>query len=393
MPLARREHELRLRRRAGPRSAAPPSTSRCSATGASTTRAGPRSPGTASRGWRRRCRRSTTTCGSCTAPDDWTQAHDLAAEQPEKLHELQTAVPARGDEVQRVATRRPALRTFQRGPGRPPNAGQGQFADPVRRDGPAHGELDRGDQEQVAFASLRRSSFPTAVPTASSSSQGGAFGGFSLYLKDGRPAYCYNLFGLEQFKVYGDDAGPAGEHQVRMEFAYDGGGPRQGRHDRPLRRRRAGRRGPGRRDRADAVLRRRDHRCRQRQRHAGQRRLRAEGQRLHRRVKWVQIDVDEAAEDLDHLDHARGAAADRNGASIAGHSSDSRRGQWSQGLSRCYLCFRAVGQGAATNRICVHPLRVPCAAARGGCCVRPISSPVNEPARKPTPCAPRRPAE
>ena len=54
--------------------------------------------------------------------------------------------------------------------------------------------------------------------------QGGAFGGFALYVKDGRPAYCYNLFGLQQFKVYGDDAIPAGEHQVRMEFTYDGGG-------------------------------------------------------------------------------------------------------------------------------------------------------------------------
>jgi hypothetical protein len=31
--------------------------------------------------------------------------------------------------------------------------------------------------------------------------QGGAFGGFVLYAKDGRPAYCYNLFGLQRFKV------------------------------------------------------------------------------------------------------------------------------------------------------------------------------------------------
>ena len=54
--------------------------------------------------------------------------------------------------------------------------------------------------------------------------QGGAFGGFSLYVKDGKPAYCYNLFGLQRFKVYGDGTIPAGEHQVRMEFTYDGGG-------------------------------------------------------------------------------------------------------------------------------------------------------------------------
>ena len=54
--------------------------------------------------------------------------------------------------------------------------------------------------------------------------QGGAFGGWTIYAHEGRPAYCYNLFGLQRFKVYGDDPMPAGEHQVRVEFAYDGGG-------------------------------------------------------------------------------------------------------------------------------------------------------------------------
>ena len=54
--------------------------------------------------------------------------------------------------------------------------------------------------------------------------QGGAFGGWSLYAKDGKPKYCYNFAGLQRFYVEGDTAIPAGEHQVRMEFAYDGGG-------------------------------------------------------------------------------------------------------------------------------------------------------------------------
>ena len=53
--------------------------------------------------------------------------------------------------------------------------------------------------------------------------QGGAFGGWSLYAASGRPAYGYNLFGLQRFKVVGDRSIPAGEHQPRMEFAYDGG--------------------------------------------------------------------------------------------------------------------------------------------------------------------------
>ena len=54
--------------------------------------------------------------------------------------------------------------------------------------------------------------------------QGGAFAGWSLYAKDGKPTYCYNLLGLQRFKIEGDSALPSGEHQVRMEFAYDGGG-------------------------------------------------------------------------------------------------------------------------------------------------------------------------
>jgi arylsulfatase len=54
--------------------------------------------------------------------------------------------------------------------------------------------------------------------------QGGAFGGWSLYLKDGRPTYCYNLLGVERFKIAGGEPLDAGERQLRMEFAYDGGG-------------------------------------------------------------------------------------------------------------------------------------------------------------------------
>src|SRR4029078_2861245 len=58
--------------------------------------------------------------------------------------------------------------------------------------------------------------------------QVGAFGGWSLYAKAGRPTYCYNMLGLQRFKVEADAAIPPGTHQVRMEFAYDGGGPAQG---------------------------------------------------------------------------------------------------------------------------------------------------------------------
>ncbi|HWW01939.1 MAG TPA: arylsulfatase [Candidatus Acidoferrum sp.] len=54
--------------------------------------------------------------------------------------------------------------------------------------------------------------------------QGGRFGGWSLYLKDGQPTYCYNFLGLHQFKVAAPQALAAGKATVRLNFDYDGGG-------------------------------------------------------------------------------------------------------------------------------------------------------------------------
>jgi arylsulfatase len=58
--------------------------------------------------------------------------------------------------------------------------------------------------------------------------QGGRFGGWSLYLKDGKPTYCYNFLGLQEFKVAAPQALAAGKANIRMNFDYDGGGVGKG---------------------------------------------------------------------------------------------------------------------------------------------------------------------
>jgi arylsulfatase len=156
-------------------------------------------------------------------PDDWTQAHDLSAEQPEKLRELQTLflIEAAKYNVLPLDDRR---------------------AERFNADLAGRPQLIRGTR-QLLFGGMGRLSESSIVVTKNKSfaltaevavpekgaegviiSQGGAFGGFSLYAKDGKPAFCYNLFGLQLFKVYGEDTLAPGDHQVRMEFAYDGGG-------------------------------------------------------------------------------------------------------------------------------------------------------------------------
>ncbi|MBW1893302.1 MAG: arylsulfatase [Deltaproteobacteria bacterium] len=54
--------------------------------------------------------------------------------------------------------------------------------------------------------------------------QGGRFGGWCLYMKDGKPIYTYNYLGLERFTVASTSAVPAGEATVALDFVYDGGG-------------------------------------------------------------------------------------------------------------------------------------------------------------------------
>jgi len=160
-------------------------------------------------------------------PDDWTQAHDLADEQPEKLAELQRLflIEAGKYNVLPLDDRR-----FERF--NPDLAGRPQLVGGTSQ--LLFGRMGRLSENSIVALKNKSHSITAQVdvPEAGAEgviiAQGGAFGGFALYAKEGKPAYCYNLFGLQRFKVYGDEPVPAGEHQVRMEFTYDGGGVGKG---------------------------------------------------------------------------------------------------------------------------------------------------------------------
>jgi len=54
--------------------------------------------------------------------------------------------------------------------------------------------------------------------------QAGRFGGWSFYLRNGKPTYTYNWLGLQRYTVAAKQPVPAGKATLRFEFAYDGGG-------------------------------------------------------------------------------------------------------------------------------------------------------------------------
>jgi arylsulfatase len=53
--------------------------------------------------------------------------------------------------------------------------------------------------------------------------QGGRFGGLSLYLKNGLPAFSYNYLGLESMHIIADQALKAGNYKLVFDFKSDGG--------------------------------------------------------------------------------------------------------------------------------------------------------------------------
>jgi hypothetical protein len=129
---------------------------------------------------------------------------------------------------------------------------------------------------------------------------GGLIGGWSLYTRGGRPKYCYNFFGIERFVIEGSDAMSAGTHQVRMEFVYDGGEIAKGGDvtlfvdgDQV---------GAGRVEQTEPFLLSADETC-DIGFEAGSPVIvdyEADKGRFNGEVKWVQIDVGDAAEDPDH---------------------------------------------------------------------------------------------
>jgi arylsulfatase len=58
--------------------------------------------------------------------------------------------------------------------------------------------------------------------------QGGLFGGTALYFDKGRPVFHYNFVDVAHYEVAAKDPLAPGQHTIRFEFAYDGGGMGKG---------------------------------------------------------------------------------------------------------------------------------------------------------------------
>lgn len=160
--------------------------------------------------------------------EDFSLANDLSAQNPEKLKELQDLFMAEAEKYHVLPIDdRTVERINPAVAGRPDLMGD--------RTSLTLAEGMTGMTENVFLNIKNKSKTITAevdVPANGGHgtiiAQGGRFGGWSLYVNKGVPAYDYNFVGLMRFTVKSNKPLKPGKSTIKFDFAYDGGGLAKG---------------------------------------------------------------------------------------------------------------------------------------------------------------------
>ena len=158
---------------------------------------------------------------------DYSQARNLAAENPEKLAALQrlwlieatkyNVLPMDDRMMERAIAEIAGRPSLIHGNSQLFFAGMGRLS-----------ENSVVNIKNKSFSVTAEVEVPDGGVEGVIIAQGGRFGGWALYLKEGKATFVYNVLGIHEFTTGAETPIPAGTHQVRMEFAYDGGGLAKG---------------------------------------------------------------------------------------------------------------------------------------------------------------------
>jgi arylsulfatase len=153
--------------------------------------------------------------------DDYSENNDLAAQNPDKLKELQAlfmdearkyqVLPLDNSIIARALAPRPSA-----------VAGRTEFT----YSGEVSG-LPSGNAPNILGRSYSITADVEIPPKGAEgmlNTNGGRFGGYGLYLLKGKPVFNYNLLALEHFRWEGPQALTPGKHTIAFDFKYDGPG-------------------------------------------------------------------------------------------------------------------------------------------------------------------------
>ncbi|MFN7733113.1 MAG: arylsulfatase [Pirellula sp.] len=156
---------------------------------------------------------------------DFSQTENLAEKAPEKLREMQLLFFAEAGKYNvlpldnsKTARLDPAIR---------PSLTRGRkvfrFTDGMSR-------IPEGASPDIKNKSWTIRANVQVAEKASGMiiTQGGLFGGWALYLDQGKPTFHYNFVDVEHYSVTAPAALQPGEHTIQIDFQYDGGGMGRG---------------------------------------------------------------------------------------------------------------------------------------------------------------------
>ncbi|MBO0759387.1 MAG: sulfatase-like hydrolase/transferase, partial [Bradyrhizobiaceae bacterium] len=162
------------------------------------------------------------------APEDWTQANNIAAQNPAKLKELQQIFLLEGAKFNVFPLDDRSIERFVPSMAGRPDLLAGRTSQTLYS-GMTHMNentvLDIKNKSHVVTAEI---TVANAEASGAIIAQGGRFGGWGLYLRRGVPAHCYNYLGFERVYARATQPLTPGKHTVRYEFKYDGGGVGKG---------------------------------------------------------------------------------------------------------------------------------------------------------------------
>jgi arylsulfatase A-like enzyme len=168
--------------------------------------------------------------------EDFSQNNDLAAKSPEKLRELQALFVAEAAKYDVLPLDNTAFVRLQT-PRPSAVAGKTVFTYTGENSGIPIGNAPNVlDKDFTITAEI---TVPDGGAEGMIVTFGGRFGGYGLFLQDGKPVFVYNLLDLERFRWEGGVGGLVGEdvfaralepgrHTLEFDFKYDGPGPGKG---------------------------------------------------------------------------------------------------------------------------------------------------------------------
>jgi len=158
--------------------------------------------------------------------DDFSEAKDLSAKYPQKLKELQDDfwVEAKKYDVLPLDDR-----FSERGdPSLRPSLIAGRTEFTYYPGSTRIPEPSAANTKNVSHTITAAIEVPQGGADGVLVAEGGAAGGYTLYIKDGRPIYEYNFFAHERYKVTSSEALSSGPAVIRVDVKYDGGGVGKG---------------------------------------------------------------------------------------------------------------------------------------------------------------------